>query len=93
MVYYTFTTVKDDPALTSMSSVVYLPYMEQKAKRNWEIVGLTKIDGSYIVDIKVDGVVRSSGERPSEFGDWGLTRKERGILRRGLTSTGKDRKA
>jgi len=57
--------------------------------RNWEIVGLT--DDNWVLVRGVDGV-RNSNERPSEF--WGVTylsRKERGILRRGLTPAGNDR--
>lgn len=59
--------------------------------RNWKIHGLT--DDNWVLIKQSDGVIRNSNERPSEF--WGITylnRRERGILRRGLTPAGKDRK-
>ncbi len=58
--------------------------------RNWKIVGLTA--DNWVLIEQSDGVVRNSNERPSEFdGVTYLTRVERGILRRGLTPSGKDR--
>ena len=61
-------------------------------QRNWEIVGLTVVDGRYEVVTRVNGVDRSSGFQPSHFGDWGLSRRELAILRKGMTKGGRDRR-
>ena len=59
-------------------------------ERNWKIVGLTKDN---FVICEVDGKVQETQERPSEYlGIEYLSRRENGILRRGVTSSGKDRK-
>ena len=61
-------------------------------ERNWKIVGLTP-DNYVIIENEKEGK-RNSHERPSEY--WGidyLTRQERGILRKGLTPSGNDRRA
>jgi hypothetical protein len=57
--------------------------------RNWSIEGLTP-DNRILK--RVNGSVRETEERPSDFaGIEYLTRRERGILRRGLTPAGRDR--
>lgn len=60
-------------------------------ERNWQVVGLTPEN---FVEIRSTdtGEIIESYEHPSDF--WGityLTKKERGILRRGLTAAGRDR--
>ena len=66
--------------------------MKETVRRNWRITGLYPQEDHYTVEIVVDGEVRDSGELPSSFGDFGLSRAERGILHRGLTAGGNDRR-
>ena len=66
--------------------------MKETVRRNWKIVGLANHGDHYTVEIEVDGVRHDSGELPSSFGDFGLSRAERGILHRGLTAGGNDRR-
>ncbi len=58
-------------------------------ERNWRIKGLTVRN---TVIVQVGGrEPHDSCESPSSFGSFGLSRVERGILGRGLTSAGNDR--
>jgi len=66
--------------------------MKDETRRNWRATALIPHDDHYTVEIEVDGVRRDSGEVPSSFGDFGLSRAERGILHRGMTAGGADRK-
>lgn len=57
--------------------------------RSYTIVGLTARN---TVVIRIGrGAPYDTNERPSEWGTWGLSRAERGILNRGLTQNGNDR--
>lgn len=57
--------------------------------RNYRIVGLS--DANTVIR-QVDGQAPAdSGEKPSAWGTWGLSRGEVAILRRGLTASGRDR--
>lgn len=66
-------------------------------KRNYRIVGLAPAGDHSTVVIHVR---RPTGRREtvdtgvpaSAWGDFGLSRAERGILRRGLTAAGRDRR-
>jgi hypothetical protein len=61
-------------------------------KRNWTVVGLTP-DNYVLIHTEGDNEPHNSNEHPSEY--WGLTyltRRENGILRKGLTASGKDRR-
>lgn len=58
--------------------------------RNWKLVGLSEQNTVITVD-PIKGR-HDTGDKPSEFGLWGLTPKERAIVRRGLTASGADRK-
>ena len=60
-----------------------------KGTRNYQILGLTP-DNHVVISVD-GGAPCDSGETPAQWGTWGLTRAERGILRRGLTATGRDR--
>ncbi len=68
-------------------------------ERNWRIVGLVPHPelGHYTVELEASfgerpAVRLDSHEAPSEYhGITYLTRAERGLLRRGLTSTGNNR--
>lgn len=64
-----------------------------ETKRNYRIVALhpNRAERCYQVVIEGDGRVRNTGHTAAEWGDFGLTRAERGILRRGLTDAGYDR--
>jgi hypothetical protein len=57
--------------------------------KGYKVVGLTPHNTVITVDA-INGR-HDTGDKPSEFGLWGLTAKERAILRRGLTAAGKDR--
>lgn len=66
------------------------PIRHAGCERNYRIVGLTP-DNFVVMETRDEGVHRTH-DRPSEY--WGieyLTRAERGILRRGLTPSGRDR--
>ncbi len=63
-----------------------------ETKRNYRVIGLVEDGDTYAVQIrKADGTLGLCGS-PREFGLWGLTPKERKIIRRGLTASGHDRK-
>lgn len=60
-------------------------------QRNWQIIGLTKAN---TVIVKINGMdPHDSMDPPSAYDVPYLTRKERGILRRGLTASGANRKS
>lgn len=65
---------------------------QDSSARNYRIVDLARHEGGYTVVIEQDGARRDTGTSPSAWGAWGLTRRERGILRRGLTPSGRDRR-
>ena len=71
--------------------------MKETVRRNWKIVGLANHGDHYTVMIEKANENGNlgyfdSGELPSSFGDFGLSRAERGILHRGLTAGGNDRR-
>jgi hypothetical protein len=64
---------------------------KQGTRRNYRVVGLVPDGDVYAVEIrKADGTFALDSS-PSEFGTWGLDARERAIVRRGLTSAGRDR--
>ncbi len=61
-----------------------------ETKKTYEVVGLSE-QGTVITVDAIKGR-HDTGDRPSEFGLWGLTPKEQAILRRGMTRNGKDKR-
>ena len=58
-------------------------------RRNYRILELSPEN---TVVIERGGERVDTGEKPSAWGLYGLTRTERGILRRGMTASGADRR-
>jgi hypothetical protein len=58
--------------------------------RNWEVVGLTP--HNTVVIQKDDGSVVDTQEGPAQWGTDGLSRHERGIVNRGVTASGNDKR-
>jgi hypothetical protein len=59
--------------------------------RNYTVVGIVADGNAYRVKIRKRDGSTALDATCAEFGVWGLTRKERGIVRRGLTASGGDR--
>jgi len=59
-------------------------------ERNYRVVGLSP-ENTVIVQVEGRSGLTDLGVKPSMLGTWGLTRAEVGILRRGMTSAGRDR--
>lgn len=69
--------------------VVRRMQLERPAVRNYRVCGLSP---RYTVMIRhANGSISDSGERPSEWGTWGLSRHEAAIIRSGMTRGGRDR--
>lgn len=68
----------------------------KRLRRNYTVVGLVEHADRYTVQIekRVEGrpVLVDTNVAPSAWGSWGLSRRERGILARGLTRSGRDRR-
>lgn len=63
--------------------------MSDDCIRNYKVVALSPTN---TVVIEIAGERRDTGEKPSAWGTYGLSRYEIGILRKGLTATGRDRR-
>jgi len=65
-----------------------------KPRRNYRITGLVPHPelGVHTVEVERAGARIDTGTPASGWGTWGLPRAERGILRQGLTATGRDRR-
>jgi hypothetical protein len=64
----------------------------QRPSRNYRVVGLVEREGVLLVQCEREDGSRFDAGTPSEFGTWGLLRSEAAIVRRGLTSSGRDRR-